>query len=358
MKVISKIFLVALLLSLIFSCSAVFAEENMTFEQSSIQNVLIETDNQENNVIIGDEILKAEDYADSSSAMGDDNFQLDDDGALGVDDDVALNAGSSHNVQGNDFSSIQNAINSAGEGDTIYLNGKTYVGSGNQINVNKNNLIIVGGSQSNPDLLATLDDRKLSSIMAVYSKNVVITGIKFVNGVNERAGALRWGTEDGFLRNCIFEYNSATIQGGALRWDAKRGNMTNCNFTYNAAPDGGAVYWSQSDGFLDNCVFKNNNATSGGALFWMGRDGYLANSVFANNKADYAGGALYYRVYNLNLTECLFDNNSASLGGAVCLENSMGSSIEKNNFTNNGAEKSGSVIFIFIHIGCSELLSA
>ena len=89
MKVISKIFLVALLLSLIFSCSAVFAEENMTFEQSSIQNVSIETDNQENNVIIGDEILKdddeilkAEDYADSSSAMGDDNFQLDDDGAL------------------------------------------------------------------------------------------------------------------------------------------------------------------------------------------------------------------------------------------------------------------------------------
>ena len=118
MKVISKIFLVALLLSLIFSCSAVFAEENMTFEQSSIQNVSIETDNQENNVIIGDEILKddeeilkAEDYADSSSAMDDDNFQLDDDGALGVDDDVALNAGSSHNVEGNDFSSIQNALN-------------------------------------------------------------------------------------------------------------------------------------------------------------------------------------------------------------------------------------------------------
>ena len=43
-------------------------------------------------------------------------------------------------VSGNTFNDIQTAINSASSGDTIYLGGKTFTGSGSTIDVNKNDI--------------------------------------------------------------------------------------------------------------------------------------------------------------------------------------------------------------------------
>ena len=158
MKVTKKLFLVALLLSLILSIGAVTAQDNMTFEKSNLQDISTETINQKDMVSISN---------DTNLINDDETFSL---GEIKY-----------HNVEGCNFTSIQESIDSANDGDIIYLGGKTYNGLGEDIKVNKQ-LTIVSGSQSNPDLIATLDAGKLSRIMNVSASNIVIKGIKFLNG--------------------------------------------------------------------------------------------------------------------------------------------------------------------------------
>lgn len=181
MKVTKKLFLVALLLSLILSIGAVTAQDNMTFEKSNLQDISTETINQKDMLSI-------------SNGAG----QLDD------DETFSLGVINSHNVEGSNFTCIQESIDSANDGDIIYLGGKTYNGLGEDIKVNKQ-LTIVGGSQSNPDLIATLDAGKLSRIMNVSANNILIKGIKFLNG-NESyyGGAIYWTGNNGTISNSFF----------------------------------------------------------------------------------------------------------------------------------------------------------
>ena len=110
MKVKNKIFIFALILSLILSVGAVVAADNMTFDQSEISAVSHETE-----VKISQEETLAENDDDSDSKLADGGNQL-------------LGAGERH-VSGNAFSDITSAINAAGEGDTIFLDGKNYTGT-------------------------------------------------------------------------------------------------------------------------------------------------------------------------------------------------------------------------------------
>lgn len=59
----------------------------------------------------------------------------------------------------------------------------------------------------------------------------------------------------GYLINCSFINNYASVSGGAVKWSEDYGNIINCSFVNNSArDDGGAVYLSSINGFLDNCI--------------------------------------------------------------------------------------------------------
>ena len=158
MKVMHKLFVVALLLSLTLSVGAVMAQDDVTLEQSDVQAVSIETENMEldQNQDKIDDKLSATAGEDLNSPNGGGGNSL---------------LGDIHIVDGGNFTTIQDKIKSAKAGDTIYLNGHTYKGSGQTIKVDVNNLTIVGG-YVNVETLATLDAEGLSRIMEVTASNV------------------------------------------------------------------------------------------------------------------------------------------------------------------------------------------
>ena len=102
--------------------------------------------------------------------------------------DVTLNGGS--------FEDIQSAINTANVGDTIYLNGGTYTGSGAQITVNKQ-INIYGGTQDDLNLPATLNAQESSRIFKITAPNVNISSIIFTNGKEDNGGAIYWTGANG-----------------------------------------------------------------------------------------------------------------------------------------------------------------
>ena len=346
MKVIHKFFVIALLLSLIFSISAVAAQENMTFEQSNTGEVSEETlsvpseENQEVSAVEDDSSVNdAEDQNENLQVSFEDQLT---ESSFGT------------------FSEIQTQINNAKSGDTIYLDGKTYISDNKRtINIYNKNLKIVGGTQSNPNLYATFDALDLSSIFYIYGGygrndkfSVVFDSIKFTNSKN---GAIDAKCNLN-ITNCYFINNT----GSSSALDFHDSNFEDYYYydyyyyyddfsTYNlnvvdsyfinsiTTTYGGAIdiresnkidylYYDVQNGYgnktLKNCIFENNSGSYGGAIY-IGYGANIQNCTFISNSASRFGGAIYSDFnYNFNhnvnlINDSKFISNSAVEGGAI-----------------------------------------
>ena len=269
----------------------------------------------------------------------------------GGEDASVLTEGNSLEVEGTDFKNITNAINSASAGDTIFLGGKTYTGS-SQISISKNNITIIGGSETEPDKVATLDGQGLMRIMTITGSNVVIKNIKFINGnTTGYGGAIYSNAVNGTLNNCNFENNSA-VRAGAVYWTTtgENGKIINSKFTNNkGAETAGAVYWIGANGTILSSIFNGNRATDGdgdaGAIIWYAADGTVKDCSFNNNSCYDRGGAVYWYQNNGTLSYCNFTNNSAKDGGAVFQRDEFYNLVLSNcYFANNTATGMGGAV--------------
>ena len=240
-------------------------------------------------------------------------------------------------VIGNSFKVIQDAINGADSGDTIYLNAlggilSTYQGTGNQININKP-ITIIGNSSSKDPI--TLNANYLSRIFYITANDVTIINIKFMHGqVEDDGGAIYWGASNGILRNCSFSFNSAhstydiDYDGGAVFFKSKFNNnyVENCVFSNNSAYSGGSISMWSSNSIISNCTFDSNYGLEnerggdpeGAGIFLDADNTKILNCVFLNNVAlEGFGAAIDIYANNPYIFNCSFKNNSAAFGGAI-----------------------------------------
>ena len=257
------------------------------------------------------------------------------DDVIGADEDMKLTSSdgdvltSSHDVDGDDFKSIQDVIDSSKDGDTICLGGKTFKSNGRTIMANKS-VTIVGGFKDKSNVYATLDGEKQSRIM-IISANVTLKGITFVNGnasdsgygYNANGGAIFVNTNNNLsVVNCTFNNNTAVYSGGAIfsNYNAFL-SCDGCIFNFNYADNrGGAMY----GGSAVNCVFNFNHADNRGGAMW---DGSADSCIFTGNVAD--GGTSFsdpvLRVFNYtsgyNSGERLIFNLTSNSGIAILNRN-------------------------------------
>lgn len=201
------------------------------------------------------------------------------------------------------FSEIQNKINMANPGDEIHLSGY-YLGSGNQITIDKDDITIVGDDD---DYETTIDADGQSRIFYITGSNVILRNLYLINGYADYGGAVYGGNLD----DCIVAYSEASY-GGGLYYS----NAYDCLFARNSAGYGGAMY----DCYAEACDFINNTAdNSGGAIFFSEEDNEIYGCYFENNTAGDDGGAIYNSEGStLYLENCDFILNFASDdGGAI-----------------------------------------
>lgn len=285
--------------------------------------------------------------------------------AQSIDDEIAINeeATDDNQIAGdNSYRDIQEQINNASEGKSIYLNGSyecDYV-----INVNKT-VEIVG--INNASIKWTGEGKNYDSpFFWVTSPNVVLKNITFIGGTFNYGGAITWQGENGTIFNCEFRdciaNNKGIGIGGAVSLlsknctiiDSKFTNnqafryagavilandsctVRNCEFQDNVASGGdgmgGALVIYASDCIVDNCTFMNNHATDfGGAIFVSNYTNRIVKSRFIGNyiTGEYnesehrSGGAIYSFCMGLVIDECNFTSNKASdaLAGAITIDN-------------------------------------
>ncbi|WP_330009547.1 right-handed parallel beta-helix repeat-containing protein, partial [Methanobrevibacter sp.] len=306
------------------------------------------------------------------------------DGALlalqAIDDDKLS---TTYDVSGSTVQDIKNLFDSGTvqEGDTIYLGNQDISSGWSQwggpvIDVNVANVIISGGSSTNPNGFSTINANQ-ARVFSFNADGITLKNVKIVNsqGGNGPASAVYIAGSDCTIENCAFDSCQVT-QGGAIHGSDTASNtkIINSNFTNNQARwggSGGAIYLEGSDNEIDGCNFDGNTADknygavfsagtmtvrnsnftgnkaggTAGAISIQGSDAIVENCNFVNNKAsDYAaqGGALELMGSDAQVSNSIFKGNEANLGGAVYIDKS-GATIANCEFESNNARDGGAI---------------
>ena len=230
-------------------------------------------------------------------------FSCDDSDADGTPDECGMVGDGVHLVP-EEYSTIQEAVVAAGNGDEIIVSPGTYSGTDEWV-IN---------TMGKPLWIHSIDGPEVTVI----------------DGENERCGILCGNGEttelviDGFtVTNCV---GSETYQwwgsGGGIRCIFSSPSISGCFFTSNSADSGGALLLQYSNAIVSDCTFTNNTTVgTGGGIDCIGKSSpLLSNCYFTDNSADNGGGLSVYCWNGGNpiLTDCLFESNSASgNGGAI-----------------------------------------
>ncbi|PKK84949.1 MAG: hypothetical protein CVT49_01990 [candidate division Zixibacteria bacterium HGW-Zixibacteria-1] len=246
-----------------------------------------------------------------------------------------------------DAPTIQAAVDSCIDGDTVLAADGIFVGEGNY-NIDFNGKMIVVMSENGPE--NTIID-------CAGARDGARRGFLFRN--DEGAGSILNGftIKNGF-GVADADISSGDIAGGLVVLNASP-TILNCIFLDNEVfpssgiSDGGAMYCYINGAMtISGCKFIGNKANIGGAIEFAGGSLLVENCEFVGNNADNGpGGALYAENTDAEIRGCLFYGNTARSGSAI---NALGSSIRLDNVTMafNAADSVGdlnSVIYALIN---------
>ena len=270
----------------------------------------------------------------SSNSNSEDKVDLDNNNGLDENDDLSEKLESDSNilamskadkltgktidVENFTFKDIQKAVNSADEGDTVYLKAGTYLNNENgPISINQNNISIVGVKDS-----TILDAQKTSGIFDIYATSgITIKDIVFINGNVSLGGAIHvFNAIDNFNIDATFINNTAEYYGGA-------------NYFFRTV----------SDSYISG-TYINNTAYYGGANYFHNVVSNVNSSgTYINNTAEHSGGANYFRsvVSNVNSSGTYINNTAEYYGGANYFLEAVSDSDISGTYINNTAEHSG-----------------
>lgn len=290
---------------------------------------------------------------------------------------------SSITVNGTSDEDIQHAVNSAHDGDVIYLENKTYT-INNCINFNNKNITICGGFDLNDNLTSTLTGGTNRNQLFNVSGNSELrfNNVNFIKSdhpFNNRGSII-------IFNNCLFDDNgnynitqySIYVYNGLIVFNNTKIYNTKVNADFIHTQYGSVIYLinstvSNTTGtgdfislhstrlFVIDSKFENNsnkgsvlessvfssvnvenstfNNTGGYCIYTNLGSLMINNSTFTNSN----NTAIYcYRRFNGNITNSVFTNNHGINGGAICYDGTI-LNVDNCTFINNSALYGGAL---------------
>jgi predicted outer membrane repeat protein len=220
------------------------------------------------------------------------------------------------------YPDIQEAINRAWEGSTIWIAEGRYTGEGNRdIDFLGKAITVCGADPNDPEVIAaTIIDcngTKAQRHRGFYfhsgeDTDSVLAGLTITNGYQTGGGAILCQFSDPTITNCIFRDNRAKYSGGAILCTSASPTITNCTLTANVTQWGGAIYTEDSNVTIANCIVTGNKAeTAGGGLWCDIGIPKILNCTIVGNLGGFRGGGLVRWWTGGRISNCIIWNNSA-----------------------------------------------
>jgi hypothetical protein len=203
---------------------------------------------------------------------------------------------------------IQDALNLAVSGDTVWVRAGTYV---EQLTVGSG---VIVRSETGLPADVILDGNNSYRVVTMVDSTNWLIGVTVTKG--RAYGSIGGGTIWGKASNCIINSNFARDGGGSHGTD-----LLNCTITNNTATQ----YGGGSNGsILYNCLVSGNYAEYGAGSF----QGAAYNCLYINNIASIHGGGvastfLYNCTLSNNTKEGFYDNASWGVSPYRSISNSI-----------------------------------
>ena len=249
-------------------------------------------------------------------------------------------------TQDSPFKTLKNAIDSASNGDTIYVAPNTYKGSGSNVALTINKAVSIERWGTSGEVI--FDGENRYSIFTL-SSNVVLSSLTFKNGKGGNGGAMIIRSNS-LIFDSTFIDNAASNWGGAIDMNPGSATIVNSKFINNKAPSGGgAISTAGVDLTIINSVFTDNFGGRGGAINSGNTAAglYVYGSTFTNNTADSYGGALIFDGKG-HVSDSYFENNHVTLGGGAIYMWGFTHTISNSKFINNSVDGEGGAIIAIL----------
>ncbi len=250
--------------------------------------------------------------------------------------------------------SIQAAINSAHDGDTILIHIGAYTES---VTLNKA-LSLIGDDRATTIINAVSNQRVTTVTGALISNTVIISGLTFTRGsvTGNGGGLLIKGNAQPLLQNLIIANNHATDSGGGVY--AETGSpltMIDVNVHDNssvgsgAAGVGGGGVWAADVTSMGGRFENNVSSSSRGGGLYADRTLTLSGTQFISNSAALSGGGAHVMSATIALNGWFEHNLSNDGGGGGGLRTGqliMTNTTFINNVSNNTMTGGGGAIVV------------
>lgn len=227
------------------------------------------------------------------------------------------------------YSTIQEAINAATNGDTVVVKPGIYHGAGNR-DISLEGKTITVKSQEGPD----------KTIIDCGSNHSAEPHSGFIFNKGEWSQSVL----DGFTIMHGQALTQAWYNGGAISIIQSSPTIRNCVFIRNKAKGkGGALSLYESEARIEDCIFRQNEANQGGALAVVNSSDPLFSDLQITQNTAYEKGAGIYLENNDNATfdnTFISENNAQIQGGGAAISGGalkMSNSILRQNWAKEGA---------------------
>jgi predicted outer membrane repeat protein len=224
-----------------------------------------------------------------------------------------------------DYPTIQEAINSANDNDTIIISSGIY--SENIDYLGKN--LMIGSYfilEQDPNYIETtiLDGSQEGRVVTaenVEGLNAGLNGLTIQNGSSDLGGGIYCSGSNFVLSNLIIINNQSTNRGGGIHCSNSNIQIFNCMFESNTAQNnGGGLFCITSNLEVINCEFLDNfSGVNGGGLQSHFSTITISDCLFYDNLANDNGGGIFLGHSDGFVNNCILYNN-ISLGGMSAID--------------------------------------
>jgi hypothetical protein len=228
-----------------------------------------------------------------------------------------------------EYQTIQEAVNAALNGDTIFIADGVYTGEGNR-DVDFLGKAITVRSENGPQncIIDCENSGRGFYFHSGEDPNSILAGFTIKNGYAHNGAGIYCNGSSPLIRNCNFIEGSAQEWGGGIYCYKSSPLISNCTFTGNSAFEGGAIttysYWNYlCSPHIENChIFGNTASGSGGGI----NSDCLSTPVISNclinrnNAGMYGGGGISIFQSNPTINGCTIVDNSTEGSGCGILQ--------------------------------------